>query len=176
MAIYGARLLIAVLATVLGGTVTFAGVMSDATPPTAVENPYCAVPTVTKPGVPEQARARLDAEGKPIILMDRGVFKQPDYARFLMAHECCHHTLGHLDRLQRQLAQVGSKPFSAIAGSVRTMELEADCCAAKILRQRSDQVSIDAAKRNMASFGGIPTGAYYPNGIERSYVISDCGK
>lgn len=141
-----------------------------------VDNPYCAVRTLVKPGLPEQARALIAPDGQPTIVISSSILQQRDYARFLLAHECCHHTNGHLSRLQDQLAAIGVKPFSAIAGAVKAMELEADCCAAKLLKERGELASIDAAKRSMASFGGVPTGAYYPNGIERSYVISDCAK
>jgi hypothetical protein len=54
------------------------------------------------------------------------------------------------------------------------MERDADCCAVKMLKERHDIEGIAAAHDMMQSFGGAPTGAYYPTGTERADNISKC--
>jgi hypothetical protein len=57
---------------------------------------------------------------------------------------------------------------------LKRLELEADCCAVKLLRERHDLDGIEAGRAAMALFGARPTGAYYPTGIERSDNIVGC--
>jgi len=54
------------------------------------------------------------------------------------------------------------------------MELDADCCAVKMLRLKHETESIEAAQSTMVSFGIEPTGAYYPTGLERADNIASC--
>ncbi len=54
------------------------------------------------------------------------------------------------------------------------MELEADCCAVRILKLKKRPDSIEAALQTMATFGTKATGAHYPTGIERSEYIAEC--
>jgi hypothetical protein len=56
------------------------------------------------------------------------------------------------------------------------MELDADCCAVRLLRERQELDGIEAARTNMTRFGSVPTGAYYPTGIERADNIASCAQ
>jgi hypothetical protein len=88
-----------------------------------------------------------------------------------MAHECCHHTLGHVRRFAG-LGQLGPQPFYYIRPALRNMELDADSCAVRMLRATREPDAIEAGRRKMLSFGTMPTGAYYPTGIERAENIA----
>ncbi|HXG79816.1 MAG TPA: hypothetical protein VNJ31_10830 [Methyloceanibacter sp.] len=139
------------------------------------ENPYCDVSTYLLRDVPEQAMSMLDTSGKPAIVVNRlTLTEQPSYGKFLMAHECCHHKLGHVGRYREGLGHVGPQPFFYIAPVLRQMELEADCCAVKLLKERQEIDSIESAESAMAIFGDKPTGAYYPTGNERVQNIAKC--
>ena len=54
------------------------------------------------------------------------------------------------------------------------MELEADCCAVRMLRFKHETDSIESAEEAMMGFGETPTGAYYPTGNERADNIAKC--
>jgi hypothetical protein len=139
------------------------------------ENPYCDVTTYTLREVPEQAMSMLDSKDRPIIVVSGSTLAdQPSYGRFLMAHECCHHTLGHVRRYNEGLGHVGPQPFFYIAPALRQMELDADCCAVRVLRFRHETDSIKSAEAAMQGFGDAPTGAYYPTGNERAANIAKC--
>jgi small basic protein len=151
-----------------------------------VTNPYCDIPTFAVLKLVGQARAILETDGKPLILIDVGVMETPPYARFLLAHECCHHMRGHLLRLRRQ--QLKRKPrkagpldpqtamtFMADHISHRKIEMDADCCAARLLARRGDRAGLDAAAAAMAAFGVRGTGGAYPAGWQRAVVIRSCG-
>lgn len=139
------------------------------------DNPYCDVTTYKLRDLPEQAMSMLDSNGKPVIVVSGlTLADNPSYGRFLMAHECCHHSLGHIRRYQEGLGHVGPQPFFYIAPALKQMELEADCCAVKMLRQKRESDSIASAGEAMMSFGSMPTGAHYPTGIERAENIADC--
>jgi hypothetical protein len=138
-------------------------------------NPYCDVTTYMARELPEQAMSLLDRNGKPVIVMSGATLaEEPAYGRFLMAHECCHHSLGHVGRYREGLGHVGPQPFFYIAPALRQMELDADCCAVKMLRERHEADSISSAERAMQAFGEEPTGAYYPTGSERAENIVKC--
>jgi hypothetical protein len=142
--------------------------------PTA-DNPYCDVTTYRLRDVPEQAMSMLDANGKPAIVVSGVTLaERPSYGKFLMAHECCHHKLGHVDKYREVLGHVGPQPFFYIAPALRQMELDADCCAVKLLKERRETDSIMSAEGAMAAFGDKPTGAYYPTGTERVENIEKC--
>ena len=139
------------------------------------DNPYCDIPTYTLRDVPEQAMSMLDSNGTPVIVVNvTTLVDKPSYGRFLMAHECCHHTLGHVARYHEEFGHVGPQPFFYIAPALKQMELDADCCAVKMLKSRNDMESIDSAREEMDSFGDTPTGAYYPTGTERAANITKC--
>jgi len=139
------------------------------------ENPYCDVTTYTLREVPEQAMSMLDSKDRPIIVVNGSTLAdQPSYGRFLLAHECCHHTLGHVRRYHEGLGHVGPQPFFFIAPALRQMELDADCCAVRVLRLRHETDSISSAEEAMEGFGDAQTGAYYPTGTERADNIAKC--
>jgi hypothetical protein len=139
------------------------------------DNPYCDVTTYTLREVPELAMSMLDSNGKPAIVVSAMTLAdQPSYGRFLMAHECCHHTLGHVGRYREQLGHVGPQPFFYIAPGLKQMELDADCCAVKLLKSKHETDSIEAGREAMMAFGTNPTGAYYPTGTERAGNIDKC--
>lgn len=139
------------------------------------DNPYCDITTYTLREVPEQAMSMLDSNGKPVIVVSGVTMKErPDYGRFLMAHECCHHTLGHVRRYHEGLGHLGPQPFFYIAPALKLMELDADCCAVRMLKFKHEADSIEAARSAMVEFGATPTGAYYPTGTERADNIAKC--
>ena len=139
------------------------------------DNPYCDVSTYTLRDVPEQAMSMLDSNGRPLIVVNgRTLVDEPAYGRFLLAHECCHHTLGHVGRYKEDLGHVGPQPFFYIAPALKQMELEADCCAVRMLKFKHETDSIESAEEAMIGFGETPTGAYYPTGNERADNIAKC--
>jgi hypothetical protein len=109
-----------------------------------------------------------------IVVSSLALRDKPAYGRFLMAHECCHHTLGHVQRYHEGLGHVGPQPFFYIAPALKQMELDADCCAVKMLKSKNEADSIEAAHQTMVEFGDAPTGAYYPTGTERAANIEKC--
>jgi hypothetical protein len=139
------------------------------------ENPFCDVQTYKLRDLPEQAMSMLDSNGKPVIVVSGlTLAEKPFYGRFLMAHECCHHSLGHIGRYREGLGHVGPQPFFYIAPQLARMELEADCCAVKLLKQKQERDSILSAEEAMAEFGSQPTGAHYPTGTARVDNIARC--
>jgi hypothetical protein len=140
-----------------------------------IDNPYCSITTYLLPEVPEQAMSSIDVNDKPIIVVSALTMSEAKaYGRFLMAHECCHHTLGHVNTFHRELGHLGPQPFFYIAPALKRMELDADCCAVKMLKQTHETDSIEAARETMVNFGNSPTGAYYPTGVERAENIANC--
>lgn len=138
-----------------------------------VDNPYCAISTYVLPDFPEQASSTVDAEGHPAIAIDASSLKQDvRYAHFLMAHECCHHVLGHVRLTSQQLGQLGPQPFYYIRPLLKGMELDADACAVRMLTNTREPEAIETARLKMLEFGTKPTGAYYPTGKERADNIA----
>jgi hypothetical protein len=141
----------------------------------AIENPYCAISTYRLRDLDEQAMSATDRRGLPLIVVSGTTLKdRPSYTRFLLAHECCHHSLGHVGRSRVGLGNVGPQPFFYIAPVLKQMELEADCCAIKLLRSKQEKDGIAAAREAMVRFGPKPTGAHYPTGLERVDTIDKC--
>jgi hypothetical protein len=139
-----------------------------------VDNPYCAITTYLLPDLPEQALSTTD-NGQPIIVLSAMTMAESaPYARFLMAHECSHHTLGHVAVYKRELGHLGPQPFFYIAPQLRNMELDADCNAVRMLKIKNEPETIEAGRQMMLQFGGKPTGAYYPTGTERAENITKC--
>ena len=139
----------------------------------SIDNPYCAISTRLLPDFPEQATSLMDSRGRPLIVVDPTTLsRSPAYGHFLMAHECCHHTLGHVRKLDHGIGQLGPQPFYYIRPQLKQMELDADTCAVKMLKATHEPEAIEAARETMLSFGTKPTGAYYPTGIERADNIA----
>jgi len=140
-------------------------------------NPYCDVTTYALRDVPEQAMSMHDSRGRPVIVVSGYTLAdKPAYSRFLLAHECCHHSLGHVGRFSKKtgVGNVGPQPFFYLAPVLKQMELDADCCAIKILRSKHDTDGVGSAEEEMKHFGPTPTGAYYPTGLERAENIAAC--
>jgi hypothetical protein len=171
----GLRLPIITIAAAISGLGLFCGNAQAGRWLPEVDNPYCPIKTYRLGNVAEQASSMTDRQGRPVIVVNSLTLReQPAYGKFLMAHECCHHTLGHLASVKKGLGHVGPQPFFYIAPELKRLELEADCCAVKLLRERQDFDGIEAGRRAMASFGTRPTGAHYPTGIERVEAILGC--
>jgi hypothetical protein len=155
-----------------------------------IANPYCTVPTFATLSLPGLARALLEGGDKPLILIETEIVASGAYARFLLAHECCHHRRGHLARLaeqqrRRELAwQSGALPAAqgtrpgvgdlSFTMSHRSMELDADCCAATLLAEQGDEAGLAAGVAAMEAFGARPTGPSYPPGLQRALMIKSC--
>lgn len=140
-----------------------------------IDNPYCAIITFVLPDLAEQAMSTVDADERPVIVVNSLTVREAHaYANFLMAHECCHHTLGHVANVHRRLGQLGPQPFFYIAPQLKGMELEADCCAVRMLKSLGDAGGIEAGRVAMSQFGSSPTGAHYPTGDERADKIAAC--
>ncbi len=140
-----------------------------------IDNPFCAITTYLLPELPEQAMSTMDKDGKPIIVVSAMIMAESaPYARFLMAHECSHHTLGHVAAYHRELGHLGPQPFFYLAPQLKHMELDADCNAVRMLKLKNEPETIEAARGMMAKFGTKPTGAYYPTGMERADNIARC--
>jgi hypothetical protein len=138
-------------------------------------NPYCDVTTYVLRDLPEQAMSLRDSSGKPVIVVNGFTLAdKPTYSQFLLAHECCHHSLGHMERFKDDLGQGGPQRFYFIAPELKQMELDADCCAVKLLRSRTETGGIEAAEGAMMSFGTAQTGAHYPTGNERAEHMAKC--
>jgi hypothetical protein len=138
-----------------------------------IDNPYCDIATYVLPDLPEQAASATAGDDRLVILIDGSILKSDGaYAHFLMAHECCHHTLGHT-RLRRQhLGGVGVQPFYYLRPLLKQMELDADACAVHMLKLTVERDAIARAETNMLAFGDRETGAYYPTGVERADNIA----
>jgi len=140
-----------------------------------IDNPFCAITTYLLPELPEQAMSTIDADGQPVIVVSAmTIAESAPYGRFLMAHECSHHTLGHVAAYHRELGHLGPQPFFYIAPQLKHMELDADCNAVKMLNLKNEPQTIEVARQMMLKFGDKPTGAYYPTGIERADNIAKC--
>ncbi len=139
----------------------------------SIDNPYCEITTYVLPEFPEQASSTIDIKDNPVIVIDASMLRQnPPYSHFLMAHECCHHKLGHVRLTSERLGQLGPQPFYYVRPLLRTMELDANSCAVKMLKQTNETEAIEAAREQMLEFGNAPTGAYYPTGVERADNIA----
>jgi hypothetical protein len=138
-----------------------------------VDNPYCAITTYVVGDFPEQATSTTDAAGRPAIVVDASeLANERAYSHFLMAHECCHHILGHVRLTSNKLGQLGPQPFYYVQPLLRGMELDADACATRMLTFTKEPDAIEAARGKMLEFGNAPTGAYYPTGVERADNIA----
>jgi hypothetical protein len=139
----------------------------------SVDNPYCDITTYVLPDLPEQASSTETADDRPVIVIDASMLKSdPAYAHFLMAHECCHHTLGHTRLTQQRFGGVGVQPFYYLRPLLKNMELDADACAVHMLMLTHEPDAVERARVRMREFGDQQTGAYYPTGIERADNIA----
>jgi hypothetical protein len=139
----------------------------------SIENPYCAVVTYVLPDFPQEASSTQDENDRAVIVIDAGALKADRaYAQFLMAHECCHHSLGHTKLTTQQTGQLGPQPFYYLKPLLKTMELDADGCAVRLLEAKGERDAVESARERMLAFGNAPTGACYPTGVERADNIA----
>jgi hypothetical protein len=139
----------------------------------SVDNPYCAIVTYVVPDLTTEASSTQTADDRSVIVIDASILKsEPDYAHFLMAHECCHHTLGHTKLTLRRSGGVGPQPFYYLRPLLKNMELDADGCAVRMLRLTDEPDAIESGRMRMSRFGDEQTGAYYPTGNERADNIA----
>jgi hypothetical protein len=137
-----------------------------------VDNPYCDIRTYVLPDLPEQASSTTK-DDRSVIVIDASTLKSDrPYAHFLMAHECCHHTLGHTRLTQRPLGGLGVQPFYYLRPLLKNMELDADACAVRMLKLTKEPDAIESGRVHMLEFGDRQTGAYYPTGKERAGNIA----
>ena len=88
-----------------------------------MDNPYCANTIYTMRDAPEQAMSVLDSNGRPVIVVSSLLLDQtPSYGRFLLAHECRHHTLGHVQCDREEFGHVGPQLFCYIAPQLKQMK------------------------------------------------------
>lgn len=125
---------------------------------------FCGLPVVVGYD-PQTASARRDQSGNPFIHVDPGAMANWTISRmFTLAHECAHHLLGHttpLGAMQR------------FSGGTRQQELEADCWAARALRQVGHDFDIDRMIWQNVQQGHF-AGYGYPSGTERAQNILNC--
>jgi hypothetical protein len=138
-----------------------------------LHNPFCAIPTYVSRKIGSQGFAQIEPSGRAVIYIGREeVAGDRAYRDFLMAHECCHHTRGHLQRLKELNRDNARLAMSFVS---RSVELDADCCAGAILAKTGRLSAVREAARRMRSFGAMPTGAQgYPSGDVRAMLIEDC--
>jgi hypothetical protein len=138
-----------------------------------IHNPFCNIPTYVSRVIGSQGLAQIDANGRGVIYIGRDeALGDRAYRDFLMAHECCHHTRGHLQRLKKLNRENALLAMSFVN---RSVELDADCCAGVMLGRTRRQSAVREATRRMRSFGAMPTGANgYPSGDMRAMLIEDC--
>jgi len=139
----------------------------------SVKNPYCEIVTYVVRALPVGASSTQDGAGRAVIVIDAGALKgDRDYAQFLMAHECCHHSLGHIKARAQTPSRLGPQPFYYLLPRLKGMELEADACAIRLLKVNGARDAIESARTHMLAFGNLPTGAHYPTGVERADNIA----
>lgn len=138
-----------------------------------LHNPYCSVATYVRSDLLTQGLADIQANGKAIIYIGREeAVGDRAYRDFLMAHECCHHTRGHLLRLKEKGRE---NAIMSLSRSNRSMELDADCCAAMSLARAGRMDAVMEGAKRMREFGAMPTGSGgYPSGDVRGLLIEQC--
>jgi hypothetical protein len=131
----------------------------------SIDNPYCAIVTYVLPDFAQQASSSQDANGRPVIVVDASALTTDGaYGHFLMAHECCHHTLGHTRLTSQSFSHLGPQPFYYLRPLLKNMELDADGCAVRMLKRTKESDAIESARKRMLEFGTMQTGAYYRTG------------
>ena len=109
----------------------------------------------------------------PVILYNGDVLEDlPLQARrFIAAHECAHHTLGHVNDIEERI-DAGRAVTSAFR---KAIELEADCAAAAALRRRYGYGSADF-ETAMAWNRGAPESRTHPSHARRLQKILSCAE
>lgn len=138
-----------------------------------LHNPFCGIATFVKSDLLSQGQARIEPDGRAVIYIGRKeAAGDKNYRDFLMAHECCHHTRGHLLRLKEKNREQIRLSLPSVN---RSLELDADCCAGISLMRSGREDAVREAVRQMRSFGAMPTGSSaYPSGDLRATLIENC--
>ncbi|MAR55905.1 MAG: hypothetical protein CMM93_01855 [Rickettsiales bacterium] len=100
------------------------------------QNTYCNVQTFIGPDSQKVAMALPLAHTNniPVIIVGKSALNLP-HTGYIMAHECCHHSLKHTSKL----------PNMHTRESLAQIEQEADQCAANLLQARGEYKAIQAA-------------------------------
>lgn len=125
---------------------------------------FCGLPVVVGSDA-QQATARTDQFGNKFIHVDPSIMSNWSASRkFVLAHECAHHLLGHTNSLGQ---------LERYHGGTRRQELEADCWAAGALAEVGFDFDITRTILEHANRGHFSSGGY-PSGRERAANISSC--
>lgn len=125
---------------------------------------FCGLPVVVGHDA-QTASARKDQFGNKYIHIDPSAMSNWTMSRlFTLAHECAHHYLGHTTQLGE---------LERFRGGTAKQELEADCWAARKLREIGLDFDINRTILQYASQGHFSAGGY-PSGSQRAKNILDC--
>jgi hypothetical protein len=127
---------------------------------------FCGLPVYVR-STTQTAEATFDERGRPIIIIDPGVYGNWTASRiFVIAHECAHHINGHTSSAGMMRRFHGN--------GTAAQERGADCWAAEQLAQIG---LIDEIERALFDFANAPTQPFwspYPSGRERAGVVYGC--
>ncbi|MBI1772336.1 MAG: ImmA/IrrE family metallo-endopeptidase [Burkholderiales bacterium] len=125
---------------------------------------FCGLPVVV--GTDSMiASARTDQQNRKFIHIDPGAMNNWTMSRmFTLAHECAHHLLGHTNPLGQQ---------QRYYGGTATQELEADCWAARKLKEIGHESDLKATILQRANAGHFADPGY-PTGEERAQNMLSC--
>ena len=117
------------------------------------------------------AQARLNKAGEPVIVLDP-VLSEPEQSHrriFMIAHECAHHRLSHVTKLQRRKRRQSRR-------IVRDHELSADCWAAETLAEARMDRTLEVMEDRFFRAGLYSPGGGYPAGVQRASIIRACAE
>lgn len=124
---------------------------------------FCNVPAyqAKNPNIASVTRYR----GQNVIIIDPSVRVDERWLKFVIAHECGHVKLGHLNR-RSALAN------RTIKGFVKKRELDADCWAAK----NAPRLAAEYAFYYFRDGKNNKTHSSYPTGKERAQNLRECAR
>ncbi len=130
--------------------------------PQQIPNPFCSAPTYIVAHEPRNAGINFDNNGNYYITVSRNLTNNQANVNAMLAHECGHvvnnHGRGYTNQFQ-----------------VKNMELQADCHAARALKQRQDNWALRAFEQFVGSCGNYLSGPMgYPTCNERLRAIRSC--
>lgn len=130
----------------------------------------CGYPIVHAP-TPNVSLAVIDETGRSVIVLDPRLSEatEAERRRFLIAHECAHHRMGHAGIASRQARMRSAKV-------IRDQELSADCWAAETLARKGFETTIRIMADRFYKAGLYSPGGGYPAGIQRSTIIIHCAE
>jgi hypothetical protein len=130
----------------------------------------CGYPLIAA-STPHVATARQNSAGEAVIVLDPILDLQTEKHRrvFMIAHECAHHRLGHVDVAERRKRR--SSP-----NVVQDHELSADCWAAETLARIGLTDTLRIMESRFYRAGLYSPGGGYPAGVQRATIISECAR